>query len=290
MGNRFKRQAKKQRDRIKQKRQRLLQVKAAAKDGTPPPEGSPEDSAQRTQVSIDELEAILARAERGPLSESDRQLLLSALRTLRFLTAQLEKKSISVSRLKKLLFGAATETSSNLGLDGSVPDETDASSDENTQDCPSDESSTEAKPKRQGHGRNGADAYTYTGVQKVHVPHETLKAGDPCPRCEKGTVYETAEPGKIVCVTGRPPLAATVYELQKLRCNLCGKIYTAQALEAAGDEKKYDAEAGSMVAQLKYGTGMPFNRLAGLQGTLGIPLPASTQWESNRAAHRCTRP
>jgi len=35
-----------------------------------------------------------------------------------------------------------------------------------------------------------------------------------------------------------------------------------------------DAEAGSMVALLKYGTGMPFNRLEGLQGTLGIPLPA----------------
>jgi transposase len=202
---------------------------------------------------------------------------MSAAQTLRYLTAQLEKKSISVSRLKKLLFGAATETSRNLGLDASDPDDADLPSDENTPDSSSDESSTDAKPKRQGHGRNGADAYT--GAQKVHVPHETLNAGDPCPDCKKGTVYETAEPGKIVCVTGRAPLEATVYELQKLRCNLCGKIYTAQTPEVAGDEKKYDAEAGSMVAQLKYGTGMPFNRLAGLQGTLGIPLPAATQWD-----------
>ena len=29
----------------------------------------------------------------------------------------------------------------------------------------------------------------------------------------------------------------------------------------------------------KYGSGLPFNRLAGLQGNLNIPLPASTQWD-----------
>ncbi len=34
-----------------------------------------------------------------------------------------------------------------------------------------------------------------------------------------------------------------------------------------------------MVALLKYGTGMPFNRMEGLQANLGIPLPTSTQWD-----------
>src|SRR6266849_4587353 len=34
-----------------------------------------------------------------------------------------------------------------------------------------------------------------------------------------------------------------------------------------------------MVAILKYGNGVPFHRLEGLQENLGIPLPASTQWE-----------
>ena len=43
--------------------------------------------------------------------------------------------------------------------------------------------------------------------------------------------------------------------------------------------EKYDATSGSMVALLKYGTGMPFNRMEGLQANLGIPLPASTQWD-----------
>ena len=44
-------------------------------------------------------------------------------------------------------------------------------------------------------------------------------------------------------------------------------------------EKKYDATAGSMIGLLKYGSGLPFNRLNGLQGNLEVPLPASTQWD-----------
>jgi hypothetical protein len=46
--------------------------------------------------------------------------------------------------------------------------------------------------------------------------------------------------------------------------------------------KKYDATAGSMIALLKYGTGMPFHRAEKLQESLGIPLPASTQWDMVR--------
>jgi len=39
-----------------------------------------------------------------------------------------------------------------------------------------------------------------------------------------------------------------------------------------------------MIALLKYGTGMPFNRMERLEGQLGIPLPATTQWELMEAA------
>jgi hypothetical protein len=81
-----------------------------------------------------------------------------------------------------------------------------------------------------------------------------------------------------VRITGQPPLAAKVYQLQKLRCHLCGQVFTADAPEEAGDQK-YAATAGSMIGLLKYGSGLPFNRLDGLQGGLGVPLPASTQWD-----------
>ena len=44
-------------------------------------------------------------------------------------------------------------------------------------------------------------------------------------------------------------------------------------------EAKYDARSAAVIAVLKYGTGMPFNRLENLQQNLGIPLAASTQFE-----------
>src|SRR5262249_17476046 len=64
-------------------------------------------------------------------------------------------------------------------------------------------------------------------------------------------------------VPGKPPLAATIYRLQKLRCHLCGQVFTAPA-PAGADNGKYDATAGSMIGLLKYGSGLPFNRLEGL--------------------------
>ena len=48
---------------------------------------------------------------------------------------------------------------------------------------------------------------------------------------------------------------------------------------ASVGEKKYDETAAAMIALLKYGSGVPFYRLEGLEASLGIPLPASTQWE-----------
>ena len=74
------------------------------------------------------------------------------------------------------------------------------------------------------------------------------------------------------------PLGANVYECEQLRCNLCGEVFVADAPAGVGTEK-YDETAAGMVGLLKYGTGMPFNRIEKLQGNLGIPLPAATQWE-----------
>ena len=127
-----------------------------------------------------------------------------------------------------------------------------------------------------GHGRNGASSYT--GAKKVAVPHPTLHTGDPCPGCGKGKVYPQKEPRTLVRIVGQAPLAATVYELDRLRCNLCGEVFTAPEPEGIGPEK-YDETTAAMIALLKYGSGMPFYRLEKLEQLLGIPLPASTQWE-----------
>ena len=145
----------------------------------------------------------------------------------------------------------------------------------------------EQTTQRKGHGRNGADAYH--GAEKIPVSHGSLQSGDACPDCQRGKVYEVAQPGVLVRITGQAPVQAKVYELQKLRCHLCGKVFTAEPPEGVGEEK-YDAASASMIALLKYGSGLPFNRLEGLQESLGIPLPASTQWDIVNATSKPVAP
>ena len=243
------------------------------------------------ELKLEELEAILDRSESGPLGEDDRDKLRAAVDTLAFLTQELDKKGASIRRLRKLIFGPSTEkTSQVLGECDS-----DRDGEDDAHDTPAKaqeaggggegkaqgrESGDEMK-KRKGHGRNGAK--DYQGAETVNVPHESLTRGDPCPECPKGKLYPMKEPAVLVRVTGMAPLLATVYELDRLRCNLCGLVVTAQAPEGVAGPK-YDETAASMIALLKYGTGLPFNRLERLQGSLGIPLPASTQWDVVSAA------
>jgi len=131
-----------------------------------------------------------------------------------------------------------------------------------------------------GHGYNGASSYT--GAQKVAVAHPTMKPGDACPGCLNGKVYPLLGPNKEprvwVRLVGQTPLVATVYELDRLRCNLCGEVVTAPEPEDIGPEK-YDETTAAMIGLLKYGSGMPFYRLETLDQLPGIPLPASTHGE-----------
>jgi hypothetical protein len=74
-----------------------------------------------------------------------------------------------------------------------------------------------------------------------------------------------------------------------LRCALCGKTFTAPLPTAAGPDK-HDPSVGAMAALLRYGSGVPAYRLAQLQRSLGVPLPASTQWEEVQSLARQCQP
>jgi transposase len=132
------------------------------------------------------------------------------------------------------------------------------------------------KRPRKGHGRKPARAFV--AAERVEVSHPLLRPGDRCPECAKGKVYPLKEPALQVRIIGQAPVQATVYELARWRCNLCQEVYEAPPPAGMGADKR-DETAASMVAVLKYGSGVPFYRLAGLQENLGIPLPVSTQWD-----------
>jgi hypothetical protein len=229
---------------------------------------------ERREVKREELEAIVDRAENA-LSREDHETLRAAIETLIFLTDELEAKGATIRRLRRLIFGSSTEkTSKVVGEQTDSDDEGDGASDDGTPTA--DESAQDGeKKKRKGHGRRPASEYE--GAEKIAVPHESLKHGDRCPECLRGKVYRL-DPALLVRVASMAPLSATVYERERLRCNLCGEVFTAKVPDGVGD-KKYDETAAAMIGLLKYGTGMPFNRLERLEGSLGIPLPASTQWD-----------
>ena len=232
------------------------------------------------EVKLEDLEKLLERARLAPLSEADYTQLKAVLETLACLTQLLENNRITIRRLRQMLFGASTEKTERVFP--ATPAKAAA------EPAVASASGTDAAAsKRRGHGRNGAQAYG--GATKIKVPHPALKPGDNCPKCERGKVYAVATPGVLVRVVGQAPLAATVYELQKLRCNLCLEVFTAPAPEQAG-AGKYDASAASMVALLKYGNGFPFYRQQGMQANLGVPLPASTAWNIVEKAARTIQP
>jgi len=236
------------------------------------------------ELEMDELRDIVRHAEAKQFNDKDYETTKILAESYVELVALLKSKDVSMRRLRKLLFGANTEKTASV-VGGRADSQASPSHGEEDHTEPTEATDPPASGK--GHGRNGADAYH--GAEKIEVPHESLQPGDACPECGDGTVYETARPGVLVRITGQAPVAAKVYQLQKLRCHLCGKVFTARPPEGIGSQK-YDAAAGSMIALLKYGSGLPFNRLEGLQGDLGIPLPASTQWDIVSGAAKQVEP
>jgi hypothetical protein len=222
-------------------------------------------------LRMDDLERLVDRTRHAPLTEEEHATLKAAIHTLGYVAELLEQKGTTLAGLRHMLFGAQTEKTRDVLARAGVADAPASTASEAASGDP-----TEPAPRRRGHGRPAAHAYG--GAAHVAVPHAHLQHGDRCPLCTTGKVYGQRAPGVLIRLTGQPPISGTIYALEKLRCNLCGEVFTADPPPGVGPEK-YDATTGAMIALLKYGSGMPFHRLERLQADLQIPLPASTQWE-----------
>lgn len=227
------------------------------------------NQSQYRDVGLLELEAIVERGKTAPLSAEDSTTLLVTFQTFAFLQQELKTKGASIERLRQIIFGSKSEKTSDVLAKSDAQSGPTAPAAQPTGEVAE-------RAKKPGHGRNAATAYK--GAKKVKVPHLALTTGQFCAECQTGKLYPLAEPAVLVRITGMAPLGADVYECDRLRCNLCGEVFTAPAPEGVGDAK-YDETATAMTGLLKYGTGVPFNRLEKLQQGMGIPLPAATQWE-----------
>ena len=233
------------------------------------------------EVNFEELQGLLERTRQGPLGAEDSQKLQAAVDALKYLIELIGEKDTTISRLRALLIKPSTEkTNKVLEQAGLKP------SPQGRNSAARGDPKGNGGPKP-GHGRHGAEAYR--GAERIRIAHASLKPGGCCPHCLKGKVYEQKEPALRIRVVGQAPVAATIYELERLRCNLCGDIFEAEVPPGVG-EKKYDESAAAMIGLLKYGSGVPFYRLAGLEENLGIPLPASTQWDMVEEVAKGIRP
>jgi len=231
-----------------------------------------------------EIEALIARLEQGQLRQEDAQLLGRLLRLLLRLIALLQQKNASLARLKRMLFGPGSDkrTSTESKTEPTTGDQVSGEPAESERSPGSGPDSGQAcagdpKPKRPGHGRKPASAYT--GARVVLCPHLQFKAGDHCPDpyC-RGHLYGLDEPAVFIQLTGQPMVGATKYEQEVLRCSACQERFTAPLPEGVAPEK-YDATCDVSLTLAKYGAGLPHYRIARLQESCGVPLPESVQFE-----------
>ena len=233
------------------------------------------DKIELTQEKID---ALLKRVETNTLQKGDYEIIKTMADAIMTLGQAVDNKSTSIKKLLGMLFGSKTEKKKNI-LDKNKPEhtgedvtETEPEAEEKNKKT----SKSKSGKKKKGHGKTPASQYTGAGEESI--PHENFKHKDPCPLCPNGKLYTVNKPGIAIHFKGQPPIDATIYKLEKLRCNLCGEVFTAEAPQGITG-KHYDETAKSMIAVLKYGYGFPWYRLEKLQESLGIPLPSSIQWE-----------
>ncbi|MDA1143238.1 MAG: IS66 family transposase, partial [Planctomycetota bacterium] len=258
---------------------------------SPRPAANPQTKTKKFdvgEVSHVELQQLLAEIK-DEVSSERFEFIERMAGTVEYLFELLGKEGVTIRDLRKLFLGHTRPTEKTKDVLGEPTEdatstEPDATEGEKQDAEPTGTDDDKEAPK--GHGRNGAD--DYPGAEIIPIPHPDLKPGDACPACDNGTVYQQP-PGKILRITGQPMIAAKVYEPEKLRCSLCGKIFTAELPLEAGHEK-YDAHAGSIIALMKYGTGMPFHRMEKLQQGFGVPLPSSTQWDIVHTVSRIVEP
>ncbi len=118
-----------------------------------------------------------------------------------------------MGRLRQLLFGPHTEKTDSVLPSADFNASAPAS---NQREKP-----IGGQPRR-GHGRHGAS--DYSGAQNIKVAHPKLQPGDTCPDCAQGKLYGLPQTSPLLRIVAQPIFPASLYQLEKLRCNLCGQV------------------------------------------------------------------
>jgi len=233
-----------------------------------------------------QIERLIERVKQGRLEPGDAQLIEKLLRLLLKVISFLQGKNSTLLRLKEFLFGGKKR---KLGSDKSKDSSEEESSEAEEKDptgAPKEsafrlmtegDSGTD-RPKRCGHGRLPAAAYT--GAKVVKLRHEEMKTGDRCPNPDcRGHLQLLGVPRIKIYLTGHPLINATRYEREDLRCSDCFRHYLAKLPDGVKEEEKYDETADVAIVLSKLMSATPYYRQARMQASCGVPLPESVQFE-----------
>ena len=232
---------------------------------------------------------LISQIENSNLLSSVKQILITIIKNYTWLQLKLEQGKVTFKILREILLGFKSEKKKNLNAMAnkllsankqplpenqlSLPEEqltknTETNSIEGVPSTPKE------KPKKPGHGRNGANSYK--GAERIIIPNE-LSAGQECPEegCD-GKLYAIT-PTNVVRVLSKGLFNAVVYSLITLRCSLCGMVFKTQLPPDAG-KNKYSENVIAWLNFYKYYAGLPFKRIETIQSLAGIPLPDATQW------------
>ena len=223
----------------------------------------PKDKPKIKKLTEKELNALYGRIEEG-LTKEDAKLVKSTIKFSLWIQSKVQEAGIQISKLRKLIFGSNNEKS----------DKNDEDVDKGTGGELDDTKAKEKSAKGKNNGRNGHKAYK--DARKESIKHEAYKAGDDCPLECGGKLYNI-EPGIVMRIYGQSEADVVKYEVEKLRCSSCLKVFSANT-EHIGEEK-YDEEFKAILATRKYFAGMPLYRQEQYFQMQGMPLSDSTQWD-----------
>ena len=108
------------------------------------------------EVDAEHLNEFMLRAK-DSLANEDYELLDKIVLSYSGLVGTLQDNSISLRRLRKMLFGSSSEKTAAVTGEATGNNEAEATADSSEENTPADTVDELPKKKPKGHGRNGAD-------------------------------------------------------------------------------------------------------------------------------------
>lgn len=208
------------------------------------------------KLNPEKVEKLEKEIISGHISSETQTILINIIKWAIWINRVLELKALSMKKFKRMIFGSKTEKDPKKKKDQDKNDDPPASGNSSNENSP-----TMKKPKKNGNGRvAGAN---YTSDKEIIHTHSSLRAGDSCPDCQRGTLYDY-RPTIIITFEGNSPISTVKNIVRRLRCSACGTLFTPEIAEKLRSQK-YDESVAVSLALMRYGFGMPFKRLESYQ-------------------------